>query len=266
MTPLAVGNIRDFLLIALLAFGLNLAGLTGCAPTGVYHTIQPGQTLYRIARAYEIPEAELARLNRIEDPTRLQVGQKLYIPGTSHLRQVSVAAQEPKSPPAAVKPAKPAIKTSKPSAAVAEPSKRRPPQPAKTPEPVVSAPAAKKPGFVWPLKGQVVRQFGTSKGAATKGIEISCSEGDPILAAAPGKVIYSGNGIRGYGNLIIVEHADDFFTVYGYNRKNLAKTNDYVSQSDRIAVCGQPPSSKNSRLHFEVRKGKQAVNPILYLP
>lgn len=250
------------MLVALLASGLTLASLTGCAPTGVYHTIEPGQTLYRIARIYDIPEAELARVNRIHDPTRLQVGYKLYIPGATRLRQVPASAKGSAPPAAPPKSVARAPKVSAPSSQ----DKQKTPAPPKMSPTEPAGPTKRKGDFVWPIKGKVVRQFGTSKGETTKGIEISCREGEPVIAAAPGKVIYSGNSIRGYGHLIIVEHADDFFTVYGYNRQNLAKTNDYVGQGDRIASCGQPPSAQSSRLHFEVRKGKQAVNPIFYLP
>lgn len=262
MNPLAVRNLRCCLLIVLLASGLCLAGVTGCAPTGVYHTIEPGQTLYRISRIYDIPETELARVNRIHDPTRLRVGHKIYVPGATRLRQVPVPAQRSARSSAPAKKVTPPPKTPVPVPQVKQP----PAKPVKKTPVRAATPTVKKGDFVWPIKGRVVRQFGTSKGAATKGIEISCREGEPVFVAAPGKVIYSGSSIRGYGHLIIVEHADDFFTVYGYNQKNLAKTNDYVSQGDRIASCGQPPSSKSSRLHFEVRKGKRAVNPIFYLP
>lgn len=263
MNPFAVGNLWCCLLVALLASGLSLTVVTGCAPTGVYHTIEPGQTLYRIARAYDIPEAELARINRIHDPTRLQVGHKLYIPGATRLRQVPVPPAQRSARPAA--PPQTVTQAPKVSPPPSQVRQKTPPPPKKSP-PTTAQPAKKKGDFVWPIKGKVVRQFGTSQGAATKGIEISCREGEPVHAAAPGKVIYSGNSIRGYGHLIIVEHADDFFTVYGYNQQNLAKANDYVGQGDRIASCGKPPSAGSSRLHFEVRKGKQAVNPIFYLP
>ena len=87
-----------------------------------------------------------------------------------------------------------------------------------------------------------------------------------MAAAASGKVIYSGNAIPGYGNLVILEHSDSYFSVYGYNQKNLVKMDDFVGQGDEIALSGVPPSGQSARLHFEIRKGKAAVNPILYLP
>jgi len=239
-----------------------LVVLVSCAPTGIYHTVEPGQNLYRISKTYGIPEAELARINRVSDPKRLQVGQRIYVPGVTQPRQVtspSVAKVSPKVKSAATTPVKPTIQ----------------PQPKKKAK-LQATPVAKQPStqltkaskgtFAWPVKGKLVSRFGAKNGSANKGIEIACREGKEIAAAAPGKVIYSGRGIRGYGHLIIIEHANDFFTVYGYNKKNLVKTNDFVGQGDRIALCGESKQSQSSRLHFEIRKGKAAVDPIFYLP
>jgi lipoprotein NlpD len=251
-------------IVALLISLAALSGLSGCAPTGVYHTIQPGQTLFRIAKTYEISEAELARVNRITDPTKLKVGQRIYIPGA--MRPRKVAASVPVNPveplPRAPEPVSAPTSVPKPSAQ--EPTPSVPPAIQK--QPSVKVPDPEKGFFIWPIKGRLLSQFGAKGGSANKGIEIACQEGAPIVAAAPGKVIYSGNGIRGYGHLIIIEHAQDYFTVYGYNRKNLVRTNDFVGQSDQIALCGEPQNSESPRLHFEIRKGKSAVDPIFYLP
>lgn len=254
----------------MLGIFLVLGWMPACAPSGIYHTIQPGQTLYRIAKTYQISEAELARVNRINDPTRLKVGHKLYIPGATRPRQVGAPTQPG---PVATSPARPA----QPSAAQTPPATVKPPAAEATPKKVVTVPPAppktavvpaplKKGTFVWPVKGKVVSRFGPRGDTNSKGIEISCREGESVVAAAPGKVIYSGRGIRGYGHLIIIEHGDDYFTVYGYNKQNLAKTNDFVGQGDQVALCGEPQNSKSSRLHFEIRKGKSAVDPIFYLP
>ena len=87
-----------------------------------------------------------------------------------------------------------------------------------------------------------------------------------MVAAAAGKVIYSGDGVSGYGHLIILQHRDDLFTVYGFNQSNRVRQGDYVGQGEKIALSGTPPSGGSARLHFEVRQGKQAVDPLLYLP
>jgi len=253
-------NISNFLVSLVLAILLSLVWLSGCAPAGIYHTIQPGQTLYRIAKTYNISETELARVNRIKDPTALRVGQKLYIPGATRPRRVkTVSSPKPARTPTASTPAVSAAP--KISSPAAKPPAARPSQNKSVP-----AASARKGSFAWPVKGKVVGRFGTQGGTTRKGIEIACAQGGSVVAASPGKVIYSGRGIRGYGNLIIIEHADDYFTVYGYNEKNLVKTNDFVGEGDRIALCGGPQNSQSSRLHFEIRKGKSAVDPIFYLP
>lgn len=238
---------------------LALFMLAACAPAGIYHTVQPGQTLYRIARTYEVDEGRLARVNGIRDPTQIKVNQRLFIPGVSQPRRVPGAPGLSTSTP--LRPAT----ASSPAPAVNKPA---------TQAPVAKAPAATaasvvkpvKGMFVWPAKGKLLNGFGSQGQKVYKGIEIEVPKGSPVLAAASGKVIYSGDAIPGYGNLVILEHSDSFFSVYGYNQKNLVKLNDHVGQGERIALSGVPPSSQSARLHFEIRKGKSAVNPILFLP
>jgi murein DD-endopeptidase MepM/ murein hydrolase activator NlpD len=233
--------------------------LAACAPTGVYHTVQPGQTLYRIAKTYEISESRLADINDIKDPTQLKANQRLYIPGVTHSRKVpitskttSLSSRAPSDTPATKK---------QPTATVSKPVTKKPS--VKSP---VSAAKPAKGFFVWPVKGKVLNKFGKKNKNIYKGIEIGASKGTIVIAAASGKVIYSGSAIPGYGNLVILEHSDSYFSVYGYNQKNLVKMNDYVGQGDKIALSGLPPNGQSARLHFEIRKGKSAVNPILYLP
>ena len=262
MRPFAIGKNRDIECLLFLVAIFLLAAIVSCAPTGIYHTVEPGQNLYRISKAYGISEAELARINRVSDPKRLQVGQRIYVPGVTQPRQVTSSS---------VTKASPKVKSST-TAPVKAPSPLQAKKKAKT----ETTPSAKqsssqltkvpKGTFAWPVKGKLVSRFGAKNGSSNKGIEIACREGNDIVAAAPGKVIYSGRGIRGYGHLIILEHASDFFTVYGYNKENLVKTNDFVGQGDRIALCGESKQAQSSRLHFEIRKGKAAVDPIFYLP
>lgn len=239
--------------------------IASCAAPGIYHVVEPGQTLYRIARAYGVDEAQLAKVNKVSDPTRLEAGQRLYIPGAMLTRQVAV--DPPKPPPAPAVPAPP----KKPARGKSAPAPAKPKAAAAKPVPVGTAEAIPGPRpapgtFVWPVRGQVVTEFGTVAGKSSKGIEIAVPHGTPVTAAAAGKVIYSGNGIRGYGNLIILEHADNYFTVYGFNAKNLVAVDSFVGQGDRIALSGGPSGDKSPRLHFEIRKGKTAANPIFYLP
>lgn len=239
--------------------------LTACASNGIYHVITPGQTLYRIARTYEVDEAYLAKVNRINRPTGLKAGQRLFIPGATQPRSVSV--DPPRVPPAPVIPP-PSIKAPvKKPPTVASKAKPATPKPATVGKAEEIPSPRPAPGtFVWPVRGKLLTEFGTVQGKSSKGIEIAVPHGSPVIAAAAGKVIYSGNGIRGYGNLIILEHADNYFTVYGFNAKNLVAVNNFVGQGDRIALSGSPSGSKSPRLHFEIRKGKVAANPIFFLP
>ena len=241
---------------------LMLCLVLSCAPTGIYHTVKPGQTLYRIAMTYDVDENRLARINNIKDPTQLKVNQKVFIPGVTQLRNVPATVASPST-------ARVPARTTSSRATTAK-------QPAKTAQkPATGKPAASQPYlsskpdngiFIWPAQGKILNKFGTQSQKVYKGIEIGVPKGTKVVAAAPGKVIYSGNAIPGYGNLVIVEHSDSFFSVYGYNQKNLVKMYDFVGQGDEIALSGVPPNGQSARLHFEIRKGKSAVNPILYLP
>ena len=239
--------------------------LSGCATRGVYHVVQPGQTFYRIAKAYGQDEQELAAVNRIKDPTRLKTGQRIYIPGAGSIRRVQ-PIDPPKSPPSPriPPPPKPAEKAAGKTVATAKPGKAQTAKP--LPEKELQGPPPAPGTFLWPVRGKVVGEFGAADGKSSKGLEIAVPHGTPVTASAAGKVIYSNSGIRGYGNLVILEHADNYFTVYGYNAKNLVKVGSFVGQGEKVALSGTPPDGKNPRLHFEIRRGKTAVNPIFFLP
>lgn len=229
--------------------------------TGIYHTVKPGQTLYRISHTYGVNEAYLARINGVADPTQLKIGTRLYVPGVERVLSVPVAtADNPQN--------QPVFEQKKP---VTKPQKQIPLAAKVQPAPVIRLPQAAKATTVdklhWPLRGKIVRAYSSeAQSGGGKGIEIAVRAGSLVTAAEAGKVIYSGDGVNGYGFLIILQHENDLFTVYGFNQSNLVKQGDYVSQGEKIALSGTPPAGGQPRLHFEVRKGKQAVNPILYLP
>ena len=244
--------IRAFILV--LIFSL----LAGCASRkGVYHTVKQGQTLYRISQTYGVDPTQLSRVNGVSDPTRLRVGQRLYIPQASRVQTVpktikaaksesAVAKLQPKVPPRSVSP----VKTS-------SPAKSKPAPPPKSPT---------KGLFAYPVKGKIVKHFGERAGNINRGVEFAVPRGTTVMAAAKGRVIYSGNGIKGYGHLIIIKHRDSYYTVYGYNEQNLVANGVDVVRGQRIALSGVPSSGGQARLHFEIRIGKEAVNPIFYLP
>ena len=236
--------------------------LAACAPSGIYHTVQPGQTLYRIARTYKVEEGRLARINNIKDPKQLKANQRIFVPGATRKLSVPATAIASKSSTPQV-----TRNTPTPSKSQSKPVKK--PATSKSsasPKKSVAATQPSKGIFVWPAKGKVLNKFGQQGQKVHKGIEIDLKKGSTVTAAASGKVIYSGNAIPGYGNLVILEHSDNFFSIYGYNLKNLVEMDDFVGQGEKIALSGLPPNGQRARLHFEIRKGKSAVNPILYLP
>ncbi len=253
--------------------------LVSCAAQGgAYHTVQQGQTLYTISRIYGVDERYLARINGISDPSLLRTGQQLYIPGADRALKVPATVPvEPQRPSPPAVSAKPLPVTPTPGAT--RPTAGEPPTPpAKIPAPASpekpvqertqgTSPLAGKGRFVWPVRGTLLKKFGDRQDSATsKGVEIGIPRGTGVAAAAAGKVIYSGDGITGYGNLVIVRHDESFFTVYAFNQENLVTTGAFVSKGQKIALSGVPPKGGAPRLYFEVRQGKEPVDPIFYLP
>lgn len=241
-------------LILILTFFL----LAGCASRkGVYHTVREGQTLYRISQTYGVDPTGLARVNGVSDPTRLRVGQRLYIPKAARVRTV----------PKTVTVAKAESSASTPQTK-AQPRPLSPTEtsPSAKPKPALPQKSPSKGLFAYPVKGKIVKHFGERAGNLNRGVEFAVPRGTTVTAAADGRVIYSGNGIKGYGHLIIIKHRDSHYTVYGYNEQNLVANGIDVVRGQRIALSGVPPSGGQARLHFEIRIGKEAVNPIFYLP
>jgi len=255
-----VVSLSRFSLALLIAVTVVIA-LAACH-SGVYHTVEPGQTLFRISRTYGVDSDYLARINNISDPTQLRAGTRLYIPGANQQRRVEVVTSSPVPATTTRTAPAPATPSSPPSAPVLTP--RPPPAPSSPPPAMASIP---QKTFSWPLKGSVVRQFRpAAEAGAGRGIEIAAQPGTAVLAAEAGRVIYSGDGVSGYGHLVILQHDNQLFTVYGFNQRNLVSQGAFVSRGDRIALSGTPPAGGEPRLHFEVRSGKEPVNPQLYLP
>ncbi len=228
----------------------------GCASSGVYHVVQPGQTLYRICKTYRVPVSRVAAVNHIRNPAAIKVGQKLYIPGVARTRTVSVV------PPARRQ--KSAVTTKR--RVSHRQVKKRPPRRKKSPAHKRKPVKVAKGYFRWPLRGKVVKKFNLGNRNMNKGIDIAARVGATVRSAAAGKVIFSGNGITGYGYVVIVEHNPSLYTVYGYNRAVVVKRGQYVKRGQAIAHAGTPPGRRYGRLHFEVWKNKKAVNPLRYLP
>jgi len=231
----------------ILHFAFCIFLLSCGTPYGIYHSVEKGQTLYGIARAYNVPTQEIVRINRFKEHVTLKEGDAVFIPGASREKMIDVTIEYKES----VSPS--ASTVSKQQTASIPP---RSEETAKT----------GKGRFLWPVNGKVISGFGMRNGEKHAGIDIKAEAGKPVMAADSGKVIYSGNGLNGYGNLIIIKHEGTFFTVYAHNKKNLASEGSLVEKGEEIAQVGDTGRATTPHLHFEIRKNKVTVDPTLYLP
>ncbi len=251
-----------------------------------FHTVRKGDTLYSIALDYGLDYKELAEWNSVE-PARIQIGQQLRLtpPGGA------VTAAPLKTAPGLVeaRPLGTPATAAAPAAAVAgsvksEPKGVRVPYSDQAYSQLASlkpdAPVAAKPEvrpdqkpdaarggsdleWIWPASGKVISNF--SDGASLKGIAIAGKLGQPVLASAPGKVIFSGTGIRGFGKLIVIKHNDTFLSVYAHNSELLVKEGQNVAKGQKIAEMGNSDTDQ-VKLHFEIRRFGKPVDPIKLLP
>ena len=218
--------------------------LAGCVSSlGEYeprvHIVQPGETLFGIAWGYGLDHRDLARWNRIDDPDFIQVGQRIRL--------------TPQPVPATAGAASAARRAPASAAAGSRPASRPPPPP-----PVLPAPE-----WRWPTAGSVVSTFGASNGMPT-GIGIGGRAGQAIEAAAGGRVVYSGSGLIGYGQLVIIRHNDTYLTAYGHNQRVLVEQGQSVARGQKIAEMGLGPE-RQPRLHFEIRRNGTPVDPLAYV-
>ncbi len=204
------------------------------------HTVQGGETLYSIAWQYGFDYKALAEWNRIKPPYRIQQGQRLtLIPAAS--TQAKAAPRSPRK----------SDTTS---------SKQEPGEPSPTSDDDSTVAASANLTWMWPAKGDLLAKFGT-----TKGINIAGQEGDPINTTAAGRVVYSGSGLVGLGELVIVRHNETYLSAYAHNKLRLVQEGDKVKAGQTIAQMGRT-GAERVMLHFEVRKDGKPVDPLQYLP
>ncbi|AHI74646.1 peptidoglycan DD-metalloendopeptidase family protein [Burkholderia thailandensis] len=223
------------LVVASLAALLAACGSTPVGPG--FYRVERGDTLSKIARSNRQSVANIVRWNQITNPDAIEVGQVLRIappPGSASTPGTTSASRSP-SRPAPSSPATSSAPSVKPASSIS---------------------------LVWPAAGNVIRSF---DGAKSKGIDIANTAGTPVLAAAAGTVVYAGNGLRGYGNLLIIKHNADFLTTYAHNRTLLAKEGQTVAQGQKIAEMGDTDNDRVA-LHFELRYGGRSIDPARYLP
>jgi murein DD-endopeptidase MepM/ murein hydrolase activator NlpD len=237
-------------------------------PTPPVYTVAHGDTLGRVAHRYRIGVKELALANGITAETPLKVGSHLTIP-------VKTPTFRPSRPP----PGSPPVAQARPGA---EPRMSAPP-PAKMA--AVEAPVAASvhlaapvappaeaapnggPAFRWPARGRVINNYGARvNGATNDGIDLALPEGTAVRSADDGVVAYAGNELKGYGNLVLVRHANGFVTAYANGSELLVKRNDQVHKGQVVMKSGQSGNAANPQLHFEIRKNSAPVDPMQYLP
>lgn len=216
------------------------------------YLVRRGDTLYSIAWQYGLSIDEVAALNGIRPPYTIYTGQRLRVRRGDG--PVTGAAPQPRPLPA------PPAARSAPAPAAAGPAAQRQPPPA-VPEPAL--PAVVK-HWVWPARGPLLNGY-QPDASGRKGIEIGGSNGQPVKAAAAGKVVYSGSGLVGYGRLIIIKHNESLLSAYGHNSKLLVSEGDYVKTGQDIATMGSSGTDR-TQLYFEIRKNGRPVNPLSYLP
>ena len=186
-------------------------------PEGIYHKVQKGETVWRIAKTYNVSLEEVVRINNIPNAASVEENQLLFIPGVKEVKQLIQKTSE-----------------------------------------------SKKDEFLWPIKGRILSYFSDSGGpSSSRGIDVEATDGENVKASREGVVVLA-DYISGYGYTLILDHEDGYYSVYAHNAQLLAKLNDHVLRGEAIARAGK--NGKSSFVHFEIRQGKQALNPLHYLP
>ncbi len=212
---------------------LGMLAVSGCTSSllnfaEITHVVQPGETLYAIAWRYRLDYQELARWNGLENADLIYAGQRLSLRAPGATRPAEASSSTPQS------------------------------------RPLPPAPALAPPTWQWPAQGELVRAFGADSGLGN-GIGIGGSVGQAIHAAASGRVVYSGNGLIGYGQLLIIKHNDTYLSAYGHNDRLIVAQGDTVERGQTVAEMGVGPERK-PQLHFEIRRNGSPVDPLQHLP
>ena len=249
--------------------GFENAGKAG------YYTVKPKDTLIVIGLEAGQSHKDIARWNNLENPNRIEVGQVLRV-----TPPVAVTAPVAGSTDSGVAVAKPVVSSAATATAIAPGAVAKPasapasgatastatasaPVPAATVNASAgNASAEEDLGWIWPGSGPVLAGFDEAK---NKGVDIGGAAGDPVLAAADGKVVYAGAGLRGYGNLIILKHNNIYLTAYAHNQTLVVKEDQTVKKGQKIAEMGNSDADR-VKLHFEVRRQGKPVDPAKYLP
>lgn len=217
-----------------------------------YYTVKKGDTLYSISWRYGMDYKDVARMNGISSPYTIYVGQKIRFKPN---RRSTATSQSAKTRP--VQPAPAPKPTAKPKATASKPK----PSPAPARQTFVGNQNLQ---WRWPTEGRVVSTYSNSS-PGRKGIDIAGKAGQTVIAAASGKVVYSGNSLPRYGNLLIIKHNDVYLSAYAHSDKLLVKEGEIVKGGQKIALMGRTGTQRD-QLHFEIRRNGKPVDPIRFLP
>ena len=226
-------------------------------PAPSVHIVQKGDTIYSISRRYNVDMSVLTRTNNLYAPYSIYLGQILKLPGsvvepTEHW--ISLKKQ----------PTRTAVRNTAKSAPKQTKTGRKSTR--KTAVRLPTPPDRAKAKFAWPVNGTVMNKFGSAGGGRhNDGINIKVAEGTFVRAAENGVVAYAGNELKGFGNLLLVKHADGWITAYAHNKEFLVKRGDTVKRGQPMAKAGKTGNAKEPQLHFEIRRGTKAVDPMSYL-
>lgn len=223
------------------------AGQRLAIPSARFHVVQRGDTVYSISRTYGVDMATLTRTNDVPAPYRIKVGQRLQLPSKVNT-QVASAEGSPRTVPVS----RPGAYTTTTTTTTTSPTVKDPLPP----------PPSSSGDFVWPAQGKIISSFGSKEnGLHNDGVNIAVPSGTPVHAAQSGVVAYAGNELKGYGNLLLVRHANGWMTAYAHNSKLLVKRGETVTRGQTISLAGNTGSVTSPQVHFEVRKGAKAVDP-----
>lgn len=240
-----------------------------------FHFVNHGDTLASIARKNHISTAELARANGLEPSAKLKLGTKLTVPGARTAAVATALAPGPLAAipmAAALQPVAAAPAPTTKMAAAAPQSAHLAQATTNIEEKSAEAPAkaaettSSLPTFRWPVRGKVITSYGAkTNGKSNDGINVAVPEGTPVKAAEDGVVAYSGNELKGYGNLVLVRHSNGYVTAYAHASELLVKRGDTIKRGQVIAKSGQSGEVASPQLHFEIRKGSSPVDPLQFL-
>jgi murein DD-endopeptidase MepM/ murein hydrolase activator NlpD len=230
-------------------------------PAPSLHTVRAGDTLYGVSRRYGVDVFSLAKHNDLTPPYQIRPGDRLRLPGAA-VEPVAIAARAPLAETV------PQVESLPPPSDAPSPRRSTAPEPAPASPPLAGLPPGRPANvpFAWPLRGEILSSYGPKgDGMHNDGINIAAPRGAPVRATADGVVAYAGNELRGFGNLLLVKHADGWVTAYGHNDQLLVRRGDSVRQGQVIARVGSTGNVAMPQLHFELRKGTTAVDPRRHL-